>query len=200
MYGTRTIQQESAEDIFFGQLVIIWARWFLIAAGIVLTLWTADTMTQVILGVVPVVALIAMNFYLHGRYLAERPANPALVAATSLVDLAVVTVVVLFWPGQGGLQSQFFILYYPIVLAFAFVMSPRISLGYTAVAVSAYVGACVASGPSFLGDVELVETLVIRLIALSATGSLGAYYWRIQRNRRRSATESAGADLAGVSS
>ena len=157
-------------------------------------------MTRVVLGVIPVVALIAMNFYLHGRYLAERPANPALVTVTSLLDLAAVTVVVLFWPGQSGLQSQFFILYYPIVLAFAFVMPPRLSLGYTAVAVAAYVAACVASGSSFLVDVESVKTLAIRLIALSATGCLGAYYWRIERKRRRSDTESAGADPSGVAS
>ena len=34
MQATRTVQQESAEDIFFGQIVIICARWFLILAGI----------------------------------------------------------------------------------------------------------------------------------------------------------------------
>jgi len=34
----RTHAKEAAEDIFFGQVVIIWARWFLIAGGAVLTI------------------------------------------------------------------------------------------------------------------------------------------------------------------
>ena len=31
-----TAEREAAEDVFFGQVVIIWARWFLIVAGAVL--------------------------------------------------------------------------------------------------------------------------------------------------------------------
>ena len=33
MQGIKRIEQESAEDIFFGQVVIVWARWFLIHAA-----------------------------------------------------------------------------------------------------------------------------------------------------------------------
>ena len=32
------LQREQAEDIFFGQVVINWARWFVIAAGVVLVM------------------------------------------------------------------------------------------------------------------------------------------------------------------
>ena len=41
--------KESAEDIFFGQISIIWARWFLIAAGTVIALWSAIDTSQIIL-------------------------------------------------------------------------------------------------------------------------------------------------------
>ena len=195
MREIKTMAQEAAEDIFFGQVVMIWARWFLIAAGIILTLWTAENETQVVLGVIPVVGLVGLNFYLHGRYLAERPASPALITVASLLDLAAVTVVVMVWPGQSGLASPFFIMYYPVILAFAFVMPPRISVAYTVVALAAYVGACFVGDVLFVNDVDEVKALIIRLITLAAMGGLGAYYWRIQRNRRPGATgEAAGID------
>ena len=190
MHEVRTAAQEAAEDVFFGQVVMIWARWFLIAAGIILALWTADKEYQVVLAVIPVVGLIAVNFYLHGRYLAERPANPALIAVASLLDIAAVTAVVMIWPGHSGLASPFFIMYYPVVLAFAFVMPPRVTVVFTVATLGAYAGACVIGDiPAFqyLGSVDGVKALLIRLITLAAMGGLGTYYWRIQRNRRRSA-------------
>ena len=202
MQETRSEAQEAAEDVFFGQVVINWARWFIIAAGVVLVLMTADKPTQVVVGILPVVGLMAMNFYLHGRRLAERPANRALISLSSVLDLAAVTAVVLLWPGAAGLRSEFFIMYYPVVLAFAFVMPPRATIAYTLVALAAYAGACflaeipyvvvehsklylLSSQPGVAMDA--VETLVTRLITLGAMGALGTYYWRVQRNRRRAA-------------
>ena len=192
MREIRTVAQEAAEDVFFGQVVMIWARWFLIAAGIILALWSADSTGQAALGIIPVVGLMGLNFYLHGRYLAERPANVVLITVASLLDVAAITVVILFWPGQQELDSPFFILYYPVVLGFAFVMPVRTTVVYTAVALAAYAGACFlgeifAGGITFLNDVDTVKSLMVRLITLASMGGLGAYYWRIQRDRRRAA-------------
>jgi hypothetical protein len=187
MHELRSTAQEAAEDIFFGQAVIHWARWFIIGAGIVLALWTITETNKLVLGILPVVALMAINFYLHGRQLAERPANPALITATCLLDLAVISVAVLFWPGQGGLPSPAFVLYYPVVLAFAFVMPPRLAVAYTISALIAYTGICLLADASFIADVGDVKALLVRLITLGAMGGLGAWYWRIQRDRRRRA-------------
>jgi hypothetical protein len=87
-------------------------------------------------------------------------------------------------------------MYYPAVLAFAFVMPFRATVGYTFVALVAYAVACFLAdtpgGANLLssnGDIQslAVEGLVTRLITLGAVGVLGTYYWRIQRGRRRSA-------------
>ena len=43
MQDTRIERLEAAQDLYFGQIVIIWARWFLILAGIIRTFWTAST-------------------------------------------------------------------------------------------------------------------------------------------------------------
>ena len=103
MQKLRTVQQEIAEDIFFGQLVSIWARWFLIFAGTILALWSTSDETQLSLAILPVIALMAMNFFLHGRYIVEQPANRILIVAASVLDLAIITLIVAFLPGENGL-------------------------------------------------------------------------------------------------
>ena len=205
MTETRTAEQEAAEDVFFGQVVANWARWFIIASAAVFVLWSADTTGKLVVGIIPIVALMAINFYLHGRYMAERPANRALIALTSFMDIVLITAVVLLWPDAGGLKSPFFIMYYPVVLAFAFIMPPRTTLVFTVVTLGIYAGASIlAEVPNIAvhadkllllspnGDVSqaAIEGLVTRLITLGAMGVLGTYYWRIQRNRRRAAAES----------
>ena len=192
MREIRTVAKAAAEDIYFGQLVMIWARWFLIAAGVILALWNVDDSGQAVLAIVPVVGLVGLNFYLHGRYLAQRPANPLLITLASLLDIAVITVVVVIWSGQTGLVSPFFTLYYPVLLAFAFVMPARTTAVYTVATLAAYVGAVLIVQLVPLDtaslDVDEVKSLVVRLITLASMGGLGAYYWRIQRSRRRPAS------------
>jgi hypothetical protein len=178
--------QEAAEDIFFGQSVIIWARWFIILTGAMITLWTASTVVEITVNTLLIVVLMAMNFFLHGRYLMERPANRTLLIAISVVDLLIITAIVTIWQGQVGLASQFFVFYYPIVLAFAFVLPPRLTLAYTALALVAYTAVCLLTG-DFAGGAGEYKLLVMRLITIAATGGLGTYYWRIQRERRRAA-------------
>ena len=201
MQEIRRTTREAAEDVFFGQVAINWVRWFVIAAGVVMALGAADNTNAFVLGILPVVVFIATNFYLHGRYLAQRPANSALIGAASLVDIAVITGIVALWPGaeQRGLLSPFFIMHYPVVLAFAFVMPRMAAVAYTLVALAAYTGTCLVANasiftlPAEMGgglNVDAVEGLVARLIVLAAMGALGTYYWRVQRNRRHNAMTS----------
>lgn len=184
MQALRTPTQEAAEDIFFGQIVIIWARWFLIFTGIILILWTTSEASQLVRTILPILGLMVMNFFLHGRYLAEKPANQNLLLITSLLDLAIITIVVYFWE-PGGLENQFFIFYYPIVLAVSFVFPRPLAVGYTVLALVAYAGASAVADVSVLTDVVNQKLLIHRLVTIAAMGGLGTFYWRIQRDRRR---------------
>lgn len=185
MQQAKSTAQEAAEDIFFGQIVINWARWFVIAAAAVLIVGTSNDTGQLVLGILPVIGLMVVNFYLHGRRLAERPANAALVSLASVLDLAVITAVVLIGVSSGGqgLASPFFVAYYPVALAFAFVRQPAVSIGYTVLALAAYTGACLLVDPELIADSGKAEILVARLVTLAAMGGLGTYFWRIQRGR-----------------
>ena len=106
-----TVQQESAEDIFFGQIAIVWARWFFIAAAAILVLWTSETTGEMTLGVLLVAALMSVNFFIHGRYLSDKPANQTLTLFTTLIDLGMITFVVAFWGPASGLDNPFFIFF-----------------------------------------------------------------------------------------
>jgi hypothetical protein len=185
MPTVRTPAQEAAEDIFFGQIVIIWARWFFILAGAILALWSSATISELTLAVVFIVALMGINFLVHGRYLLEKPANRLLILVTALLDLVVITLLVLTWRGQGGLQSQFFIFYYPLLLAFALVFPPKATLSFTALTLGAYSLACFTSDPAFFVAEGALKLFAMRVITLAATGGLGTYYWRVQRSQRR---------------
>lgn len=189
MQQTKSTAQEAAEDIFFGQIVINWARWFVIAAAAVLIVGTSDDAGQLVLGILPVIGLMVVNFYLHGRRLAEQPANAALVSLASVLDVVVITAVVFVGVGSGGegLASPFFVAYYPMALAFAFVRQPAVSIAYTVLALLAYTGACLLADPELVENSGNAEILVARLVTLAAMGGLGTYFWRIQRGRRRAA-------------
>jgi hypothetical protein len=132
---------------------------------------------------------MAMNFFLHGRYLVERPANQMLLLAASALDLVMITLIVLFWQGRSGLENQFFVFYYPIILALAFVFPRRITLVCTGAALAIYALVCILADPASFIYVESQKMLVQRLITIAAMGGLGTYYWRIQRNRRRAAMD-----------
>jgi len=183
--AVRRLDHEAAEDIFFGQVVMIWARWFLIGAGTIFFLWTAQKSTQVALGILPIVALMVLNFYLHGRYLLERPSNIVQITAASTIDVALVSAIVLVWqsntaPGLTGLGSPFFVLYYPVLLAFAFVMPRWLTLIFTASTAAVYAAICLPD----LTSITTAKVLVLRLATLAAMGGIGTFYWRIQRSRR----------------
>lgn len=187
MESQRNLAQEAAEDIFFGQLVIIYARWFVIVAMVVLALWSADSINQLVIAVLFIVPLMIINFFVHGRYLMEKPANKMLLTILSVVDILVITLLILFWPGAKGIESQFYIFYYPLVLAFAFVSVARNSIIYTIFTLVLYTMICFFFS-NFTIDSLWLERLTIRVITIGAMGVLGAYYWRIQRNRLRQAT------------
>jgi hypothetical protein len=179
----RTAKQAEQEDLFFGQTVILWARWSVIVAGIVLVLWTSTDIGLLTRTMPFFLVLMAINFFLHGRFVTGSPLNRVAVTVASVVDLILITAIVVLWPGSHGLDNQFFVLYFPVVFAFALVFTRKIEVAYTVLAIVLYAGACVFSGtvPFDFGDKD--KLLVMRVIVIAAMGFLGNYYFRIQRDR-----------------
>src|SRR5260370_7692746 len=122
----RSHEQAALEDVLFGQSVILWARWSVILAGAVLVLWTSTTVAQLTRTFPFFLVLMAMNFFLHGRYVMGSPLNRTVVVAASVADLVLITGIVAFWPGAVGLHNQFFVLYYPVAFPFPLPFPPPI--------------------------------------------------------------------------
>lgn len=179
----RTAAQADQEDVFFGQTVIMWARWSVIVTGIVLVLWTSTGVGLLTQTMPFFLVLMAVNFFLHGRYVMGSPLNRVVVIVASVIDLVLITAIVVLWPGSHGMHNQFYVLYFPVVFAFALVFTRRIEAAYTVLAILLYTGACLFTGtvPFDLGSDDKV--LVMRVIVIAAMGFLGNYYFRIQRDR-----------------
>jgi hypothetical protein len=179
----RTAAQANQEDVFFGQTVIVWARWSIIVAGIALVLWTSTSVSLLTQTMPFFLVLMAVNFFLHGRYVMGSPLNRVAVTVASVVDLVLITAIVVLWPGSHGLQNQFYVLYFPVIFAFALVFTRRIEVVYTALAMVLYIAACALTYTPSSDVSSDVKVLVMRLIVMAAMGFLGNYYFRIQRDR-----------------
>jgi len=176
VYGAESARIEAQEDVFYGQIVCITARWCLIAGSIFLTLFQAHDVQAMQRNLIPLLVLVAANFFLQGRYMMRLPANALLLQVGSAIDLAVITGIVF-----AG-SPDFFVFYFPVVLAYGLVFVRRTTLMFTGVLAILYTAVC-ALGPGihFNGD---EETLAMRLVTILGTTLLGTMYWRIQRARR----------------
>ena len=125
-------QLEAQEDIYHGQIVCAAARWFAISAALCLTLVQAGSVSSMQRSLIPLILVIAANFYLHARYMMGLPANARLLQLASAVDVALITVMVI-----GG-NPEYFIFYYPVVFAFALVFARRASLLFTFAVAAVY--------------------------------------------------------------
>jgi len=170
-----TPKTEARADLFWGQIASIWARWAIVLGGAAMVLWQASDTAQLALGILPVVALLAVNFYLHGRYLVERPANARLTLLASGLDLGMLTLLFFSWTGTRGLGNPSFLLLYPIVFSVALVFPPRISWPFTAASLMLYVLLAM--------PVADLKMLVVRLIMLVAVCGLATLYWRSVRRQ-----------------
>jgi hypothetical protein len=176
-FGSESRRIEAQEDLFYGQIVCMSARWFLIVGALFLTIYRATSVAEMQMGLIPLLIIIGGNFFLQARYMMKLPANALLLQVASVVDLGVISVIVI----SGN--PEFFVFYYPVALAFALVFVRRLTLVFTGALGVTYVllSVLVPPGVQFDGD---EETLAIRLVTLLGTALLGTMYWRIQRSRR----------------
>jgi hypothetical protein len=183
-YGRR----EAIQDIWYGQIVTIVARWFLIGTGLLLTYWTAESTSDAIGPTYVLVLLIATNFLLHGRFLTGSPMRREIVFAGCVVDTVMISLIVLtgWWDAGKGIDSPFFIFYYPVLLAFALVFPRSLSYGFALAALVAYTTIVALTLPEGRIDYHVVEPMVARLATLGSTVVLGNLYWRTQRRHQQS--------------
>ena len=182
---------ETSEDLTHGQVVIITARWILVIAGLMLSLWLTgggdgdpDQVGVLRVQLVLILALAVANFYLHAQVLMRRPILTPIAYAASAGDIAVVSLIVL---AKGGYDSGLYVFYFPAVLALSVSFRTHMTLAFAGAAGALYCLIAVSTG----GGYEM-QFVITRLLMLAAVAVCGNTYWRLERDRRLVATSSKG--------
>jgi len=175
--------RDTESDLSHGQVVIVTARWILVAAGLVLALWNPEAIGALRIQVLVLLLIAVGNFFLHAQLLRRMFAVDAVAYAASAADLAVITLLV---ASQSGFESNLFVFYFPAVLAYSVAFRRELTAAYTAATVAAY---ALISFASFGLDLRSddVQTLALRIVMISAFAICGSLYQKIESDRRAGA-------------
>ncbi len=92
-----------ASTLMHRQGVIVTTRWLLVGAGLMMSLWGAESVGELRIQVAALLGLAVANFFLHTRLLTGRQIDENVVYTTSAADLALVPLLVVT---QGGFESS----------------------------------------------------------------------------------------------
>jgi hypothetical protein len=172
-----------SEDLQQGQVVIIAARWVLVAAGLLLAAWNPAELGELRVQIVLILGLAVANFFLHTRVLMGRPIHATVVYAASAVDIAVVSLIII---AGDGFASGAFVFYFPALLALSVAFKTEATIVFTGAAIAVY---GVIATASVITEGDDWATLIARLMMIAGVAVCGNVYWRIERDRRRAAEE-----------
>lgn len=163
-----------------GQLVIITARWILIAGALVLTLWNPGGVgdlwkIQAQTGLLLVYAVV--NFFLHAQYLRQGRGLSSVAYLTSGIDLALISFVVLI---QGQIDSAVFVFYMPALFALSVAFPKKTAVTYTLVVLAGYMFVAIAGQ---VGTPDQFQELIVRMIMMAAVAFVGGLFKHIEEQR-----------------
>ena len=168
--------KDGSDDLQYGQMVIIAARWILVASGLMLALWLPGDIVDLRVQIVVILGLAVANLYLHTQVLMKRPVLAPFVYLASLADLTAISMIIV---AQGGFASQLYVFYFPAILAFSVAFSTEMTLAYAGATIAAY---GLIAFATFTGNSP--EVIAVRLLMLGAVAICGNVYWRNERQRR----------------
>jgi hypothetical protein len=135
---------------------------------------------------IPIGLLIVANFYLHGRFVMRQPANPILLTIATTIDFVFITLIIVLGAGGAtGIDNPFFVLYFPVMLAYALVFPRGRTLVVASILIILYLLICLFLPPGVSYAEGDEKVLAVRIVMLLVTALLGTMYWRIQRRRRQ---------------
>jgi hypothetical protein len=171
---------ETTENINYGQIVVITARWILIGAGWVLTLWQPEPTAawQLRIAIVLLMAYSSVNFFLTVQWANRSKVLSDTVYLTSIADLSLITVLVAVF---GGFNVYVF--YLPALLALAVTLPRTATVLLTSAVASMYAVIALARAGETLDTAEL-QSIFVRVILLAAVAFCGSLYREIESDRR----------------
>jgi hypothetical protein len=170
-----------ATDLDHGQIVVVTARWLMIAVGLILTLaYPTATLADLRVQVSLILLLGIANFYLHAQLIRRRPIPTWTAIVASAADLLVISLLLI---PQGGFDSYRFVLYFPALLALSVAFEPDVTFVFASATCAVYL--CIALATAGGIHAAAGPVIVGRVFMLAAVAFCGAAYWRIERDRRQ---------------
>ncbi len=167
----------TAEELRHGQIVIVTARWALVVTGLLLMMWRPGDLAGFTIGILIVLALAVINFFLHVQILRDRPIDRTLVYGMSLADLVVISLIVIT---REGFDADAFVFYYPAVLAYSLVFAGQMTVLLTAGLMAVY---GLIAMPEAIDSELNQQILVTRELMIVAVSYLGYRYRVVERRR-----------------
>ena len=176
------------DDHRYSQRIAVFVRWFLIVIWLLLQNYRPDVgEIYFIINNGLVVTLAVVNAYLHWRIWKGRPITRPYVLGLSIMDVCVITAGI---GVSSRFDNNFFILYYPALLALSLVFSSRrLSFTFVTLVAMAYIGLSLTLEPGVRFDIKEEKILVIKVATMFAVVAAGNLMTRIERMRRREAVE-----------
>ena len=168
--------------------VYVWARWFVWAVAAFAWLYPPDVADA---GYAPNFALatllLATNAYLHYRLATERSVSWRWMLALNALDVAMLSAGVV---AHRGLETTFFVGYYPSLAMFAVVFgSVGLTLGWVTMTAVVYAALCLAVEPGLDFSADDEEILLIRVAGMYLVMVVVNLISRVERTRRMEAVE-----------
>jgi hypothetical protein len=182
----KLVDETVEDDLRYGLIVIIWARWSIVIFAFILRLYRATEIPILVITIVGLLAVAMINFALHVRILSKQAPKIRWVYLASIADMCLISLITGL---EGGLNTHIFLYYYPAVLGFALVFPGKITTWLTIGVIVLYSGICLLfSEPAmkFDGDEAI---LIFRLMSLLGVAVVGNRYRFVEGQRRAKAAE-----------
>lgn len=172
---------EAEENLAHGQIVIVTARWILILAGFILSLWNPGEtdLRRIRIQVGLLLVFSVVNFILHAQLWKRGPGLAKVTYLMSAIDLALIISLIIL---QGGSVSNIYVFYFIALLVLSVAFPLPATIVYTGGALFVYAIVAFYSGGEF-------TSVMTRLLMMAAVSFCGALYNRIETERRRSAEQ-----------
>ena len=174
------------DDLRYGARISVWVRWLILLTWIVAANYRTDlfdaSYTSNMLSILPILLL---NAYVHHHIRSNRTITWRWLLVLSAVDMVVMVGIVVV---SDGLQSRYFVGFYPLLAVFAAVFTSfRVSFAWTTMVVFVYVAVSLAVEPGLVLAALDEMVLVIRLITMYTVVGAVHLIVRFERIRRMEA-------------
>lgn len=177
------------EDLRFSLRISVWVRWFLLIAWLLQFNYRPNFAHPAYIPTTLLAVLVlALNAYVHYRLRTNRAATWRWALLLSTTDVIVVTAGIVI--SSSGFQNTFFVLYYPVIAAFAVVFTSfRLSFAWVVFVASLYAAISLVLEPGVDFGIKEEKVLFTRIVAMFGVVAVVSLIARFEQVRRIEAVE-----------